>query len=171
MAAAFLARHADELGWDATVRSAGTQAVPAPMMDDAARALRRRGLTTTEHVARPLLAELVDASDLVLVMEQAHLLEVLSLSPTAAAHTFRWAELARLPLDRRRAPDEPIAEWAARLHAERGPSAVLDTDTSDDVPDPTGRGRRAHRRTAEQLDAQAGHIAVLISARPATASG
>jgi protein-tyrosine-phosphatase len=163
MAAALLEHHAGVAGWDAAVSSAGTRADGMPIMPDASRALVRRGFPTPDHVGRLLTAAIVDESELILVMERTHLLAVAALSMAAVQRAFCWAELAGMGHSKSRRPGEDFGAWVEQLHSARAPATVLDTDTGWDVPDPTGHGRRAHRRTAERLDGDARRIVELAS--------
>jgi protein-tyrosine phosphatase len=65
--------------------SAGTDVVPQGLMSGhALAALAQRGLDGSTHRARRLTRDLVDAADLVLVMEPAHRDAVRALAPDAA---------------------------------------------------------------------------------------
>ncbi|MEV0133493.1 phosphotyrosine protein phosphatase [Dactylosporangium sp. NPDC050688] len=80
------------------VHGAGTGGWHAgePMDPQAARQVLARGGDTAGFRARKLLAEHVDASDLVLTATAEQVDFVVSLRPDAAARTFVWGQFARL---------------------------------------------------------------------------
>lgn len=70
------------------VVSAGTSAVAgAPMTANAVAAAKERGVDLAGKTATPLTADLVEAADLVLVMEESHRKAVIALAPGAAERT------------------------------------------------------------------------------------
>jgi protein-tyrosine-phosphatase len=72
---------------DIEVSSAGTHAwVGSPASDGAVLVGMERGLDLTPHRSRLLTREILDASDLVLVMSSSHLARVRELAPKANAH-------------------------------------------------------------------------------------
>jgi protein-tyrosine phosphatase len=117
------------------------------------RAMSRRGVDISAHRSRQLTPELVDWANLVVTMERAHLMSLAEFSPTVIERAFPLRELDSLAalIGPRRA-DETVLAWSTRAAAARLPGAVLHYGTDDDVVDPMGRGSRAFRRTAEELD-------------------
>lgn len=76
-------------GRDVAVESAGIGAVEGARIDPAALAvLERHGISAGGHVARRLNKSMIDAADLVLVMERQHLEFIRSSIPSAAGKTF-----------------------------------------------------------------------------------
>jgi protein-tyrosine-phosphatase len=72
---------------DITVSSAGTSAWEgSPASDGAMLVGMERGLDLSEHRSRPLNAEILRETDLVLVMSPAHLTRVKELDPSAKVH-------------------------------------------------------------------------------------
>jgi len=70
-----------------TVSSAGTSAMQGSPASDAAILIGvERGLDLSEHRSRPLTAEMLAESDLVLVMSNEHLARVRDLDSTASAY-------------------------------------------------------------------------------------
>ena len=83
MAEALLRAHAPE-GSDVAITSAGIAAlVEEPADSNAVRLMQDRDLDITAHRARQLTAEMVLASDLILVMEGGHQQQIYSLAPAA----------------------------------------------------------------------------------------
>jgi len=96
--------------------------------------------------------DLLDAADVVITMERAHLFGVAEIDTSAIARSFTLPELARLASAWPRDDDlADFAQWVAGLHGGRDAGRILHADCSDDVADPTGRSLRQHRRTTEQL--------------------
>lgn len=106
-----------------------------------AAALRELGGTADGHVARPLVPEVVGASDLVLGATGEHRSRVLETVPQALRRTFTMREFVRLgtalpamtgppTVDQLRARVAEVAAMRGQLPAQR-PGA-------DDIPDPFG---------------------------------
>ncbi|MFM7508117.1 MAG: hypothetical protein ACKO5A_01025 [Actinomycetota bacterium] len=116
-------------------------------------ALRRRGIDISAHRSRQLTPDLVNWANLVITMERTHLMSLAEFSPTVIDRAFPLRELDALAtlIGPRRA-DETVLAWSTRASAARLPGAVLHYGTDDDVADPMGKGSRAFRRTAEELD-------------------
>lgn len=75
--------------------SAGTFAAPGhPATAEAVRACAEQGIDLSRHRSRPLSREILAGSDLILVMEEAHRREVLSLDPQAASRVHLLGEFA-----------------------------------------------------------------------------
>ncbi len=103
LAEAITARSASECGrTDVTVSSAGTNAWDgSPASDGALLIGIERGLDLSGHRARRLTQEIIDASDLILVMSESHLARVKEISPKANAHLLKGyaSDSDRGPLD------------------------------------------------------------------------
>lgn len=129
------------------VRSAGTQVVIPPWDPEperhlvsrgAVELLRRRGITVETHARTRVDPQLLDASELVLVMERVHLQDIVNLWPPAAPKTFLLKEAALLA---ERSPLEAVdlPSRVAELDSRRpSPKWVLELDRSIDVEDPVG---------------------------------
>ncbi|HEX6498230.1 MAG TPA: phosphotyrosine protein phosphatase [Micromonosporaceae bacterium] len=127
----------------------------------AARELRRRGVDDAGFVARKLLGEHVDSSDLVLTATADQWQYVVALRPDAAEHTFVLGEFGRLLTGVRAAglpPAEPtpdavyhrasaIVGIADRIRGGRPPRP------EDDLDDPWGRNATFFVRIADQIAA------------------
>lgn len=84
MAEVLLARLLEEASIAAEVRSAGTLPwAGGSAQPEAIATVAREGLDLTRHVAQPLTADLVGWADIVLGMQQAHVLQVRDLDSAA----------------------------------------------------------------------------------------
>jgi protein-tyrosine-phosphatase len=92
-------------------------------------------------------------------MERAHLMSLAEFSPTVVQRAFPLRELDSLAslIGPRRA-GETVLGWSTRAAAARLPGAVLHYGTDDDVVDPMGKGTRAFRRTADELEELIGRV-------------
>lgn len=85
------------------VSSAGTRApADSPASEFAIQVAENNGLNLLHHRARQLTAEMINHSDLILVMEQRHREQVIALVPAAAEKTFllsAWAEMPQTDKD------------------------------------------------------------------------
>ncbi|EIV93315.1 protein-tyrosine-phosphatase [Frankia sp. QA3] len=151
--------------------SAGVHAQPAaPMHPHAAALLRARGVDPGAFRTRPLTAELVGASDLVLSSTRAHRSAVVTLAPRALRRTFTVREFGRLtsavrladiPPGELRTAGEYLTEaaWRARAAGHIVPASV------DDLTDPLEGGRDAFETCARMIDeALSGPMALLAEA-------
>lgn len=125
----------------------------------AAQELRRRGVDEVGFVARRLLGEHVDSSDLVLTATADQWHYVVSLRPDAVERTFVLGEFGRLLAGVRPAglpPAEPtpdavyhranaIVGIADRIRGRRPPRP------EDDLDDPWGRDRAFFTRVADEI--------------------
>jgi protein-tyrosine phosphatase len=121
----------DRLGEPATiVGSAGLAALAGQPIDPCAESvLGAHGLSAGPHVARQLEESMIDAADLVLVMEKAQILSVHMLAPGAVGKTFllgKWLGAVDIPdpFRRRREHFEhvyrmielAVESWCTRFH-------------------------------------------------------
>jgi protein-tyrosine phosphatase len=83
------------------VESAGLSALAGQPIDPCAGSvLEAHGLSATSHVARQVREAMIDAADLVLVMEKAQILAVHALAPDAVGKTFllgKWLGAVDIP--------------------------------------------------------------------------
>jgi protein-tyrosine phosphatase len=142
-------------------RSAGTGGWHAGdgMNPPAAREIRRRGGDDAGFVARRLLAEHVDAADLVLTATAEQVDHVVELRPDAAGRTFVIGEFGRLLGAVRAARLPPAALVPDAVYA-RGVALVEAADAArggrralpdDELDDPWGRGDSFFTRVAEEI--------------------
>lgn len=146
-------------GAQAVVGSAGFLPGDVGVHPGSVRAMARRGVDISAHRSRQLTPELVDWANLVITMERAHLMSLAEFSPTVVHRAFPLRELDSLAslIGPRRA-DETMLGWSTRAAAARLPGAVLHYGTDDDVVDPMGKGTRAFRRTADELEELIGRV-------------
>lgn len=143
----------DTRGGSAQCRSRGTAPGGSPATERAQAEMKRRGLDLEHHQSATVEAEDLAWATLVLTMERSHLHRVAAVDAMAVARSFTLREAAALTVAMgRRLPTEEDDQAVARLHRHRLPGSILTFDTNDDVPDPTGRGRRAHRRIADEIE-------------------
>nr|WP_301295415.1 low molecular weight protein-tyrosine-phosphatase [Pseudomonas nitroreducens] len=115
------------------VSSAGLTAVVGhPLERTALDTLQRHGQQPNEHQARQLTPQILQASDLVLVMERRHLQDVFRLSPVSRGKTFllgKWQSDRDIPDPYRRGTaafehayaliEEGATAWSQRLQPQR----------------------------------------------------
>ncbi|CAO5238849.1 arsenate reductase/protein-tyrosine-phosphatase family protein [Frankia sp. AgKG'84/4] len=140
------------------IHSAGIAALADRQMHPHAQdLLRARGIDTDRFRARPLTADLVEASDLVLTATRDHRSEVVGLAPRALRRTFTMREFGRmtsgvrvgdLPTGQLRVVAEALAAEAWRA---RGAGRIVPADL-DNLSDPMGHGRDKFEACATMID-------------------
>lgn len=136
-------------GIEVAVRSAGTGAIDGvPATDGACMTVRKLGLDLTDHLSRSVTAELVASADLVIAMEQQHVIDLVTDHGASLATTYTLQELAGRAETATRYPDEPMQLWFDRLAIGRTASSVL---SAQEIDDPTGRSMRRYRATARTI--------------------
>ncbi|KZE92852.1 Low molecular weight protein-tyrosine-phosphatase Etp [Agromyces sp. NDB4Y10] len=177
-AAQLLAARLAEAGIDAEVTSAGTHAlVDSPMTPEAAAMSRRAGVDPDAHAGRQLTADLVQASDLILVAAREHRARVLQLVPRASRRTFTLREFARIAdfVARARtvdpsftfASDDPAAR-VEEIALSRGLAEPPATPQDDDVVDPYRRSPEVYAEAERLITVAVDGVARALAA---TASG
>ncbi len=152
MAEALLGRAVRSRGSAATLGSAGTEARPGvPAARGAVAAMSREGLDLSGHRSRSADDAVVDAADLVLTMEAAHVAALVGGHPDRFARVLTLGEFVELADEHGGRGDRPLDEWLAAIGSHRSAAAVL-TRTDLDVADPIGGTRRAFRRCAARLE-------------------
>ncbi len=157
------------VGLDVLVDSAGVAAMPgSPATLQTVEAAAALGLDLSTHRSRPVTAEMVGGSDLVVTMERRHVQEVVLADSGAFARTFTLKELVRRgTVVGPRAPGEALHEWLARAHTGRRAIDLLGLSTEDDVADPTGNALADHRTTAGELESLSqALLELLVPSRP-----
>lgn len=152
----------DRLGPEATrfeVGSAGTVAAAGSAMDAGMqRELERRspGVEPEARVtARQISVAILRQADLVLTMTAEHRGAAVGMEPGVLGRTFVLGELARLcalidPADLPAVPTERAHALVDRARSLR-PRARPPAARADDIDDPIGRSRRAHRTAADDI--------------------
>ncbi|WP_026962836.1 low molecular weight protein arginine phosphatase [Alicyclobacillus herbarius] len=98
MAAHLLRQVVEQRGLDWVVESAGLYALAgSPMNEQAARVLRRRGITDTTHQAQPVDERLVKEADLILTMTRQHAEELCRRHPHACGKVHALPQFAGWP--------------------------------------------------------------------------
>ncbi len=160
---------ADRLVLSTSAGTGGWHAGDA-MNPPAARELRRRGGDDAGFAARRLLAEHVDAADLVLTATADQLDHVVELRPDAAARTFVTGQFGRLLAEIDPTALPPAAPDADAVHA-RGVALVEAVDAAraggpprleDELDDPWGRGDRFFVRVADDIQDVVQPLAALL---------
>ena len=136
------------------VTSAGTSgAEGVPIDAKTSRVLRKAGYDAPDSLSRGVSAELVESADLILTASRRHRTQIVRMSPEALAKTFTMREFARYcvlaleqPGDANQSPAERLSVAVAFAQNKRGLSFPVRAE-DDDIHDPAGRSRRAHRRT------------------------
>lgn len=161
MAEVLLRDHLAAAGVEATVSSAGLYEGGAPATDHGVSVMAERGLDLSAHRSRQVDAEMLERADLVIGMARAHVREAAVLHPATRGKTFTLKELARgAQAAGTRGPDEPLAEWLARIARSRSHTDLVGVgyDEQLDVADPVGRSRADYEATASLLDDLLGTI-------------
>jgi protein-tyrosine phosphatase len=151
LAAALLRRALD--GSDVAVLDVGTGEGGFPVTDDTLTVASRRGLDLSDHLSTTLDPALLDAADLVLTMERAHVRAIVVEDPEAWSKTFTLKELVRRGEQAGARPaGQSLADWLVTLDEGRNRAELLGASPVDDVADPTSDRRVDHDVMAEELD-------------------
>jgi protein-tyrosine phosphatase len=150
-----------------SVTSAGTYGLAGhPLEDAAARVLTSYGVEEEPFEARELLAEHVDAADLVLGATREHRAAVVTLVPPAASRSFTLREFARLVAAVAEVEVADPGERArALVRAAAGQRGLVRPDhpSDDDVADPYRRPDEAFTHAGETIDTAVSTIVGAIS--------
>lgn len=154
----------DRAGLPFVASSAGFLEPGWPAEPEGVRVASRRGLDLTRHVSRQLDDDLVATNDLILTMTSDHALRIVSEWPEATSRTFVLAEVGTLLAEgpSGRSPDE-VRAWAIGAASGSRPDLL---GGGGDVADPMGRGVRAFRRTAEQINTHLEELVRLLRLGP-----
>jgi protein-tyrosine phosphatase len=163
MAEGLLQARAAERGETVTVHSAGLMDDGRRATDDGVAVMAARGIDTSGHLSRRMQLEMLEAADVVIGMAREHVREAVLLDPPCWGKAFTLKELVRRGEDAGgRSPDQPVAEWLAKVHAGRTRADLLGSSTDDDVADPIGQRRSAYETTADELDNLTRRLANLL---------
>ncbi|MEU5532154.1 low molecular weight phosphatase family protein [Streptomyces sp. NPDC020362] len=129
------------------VRSAGTEARPAPL-DAVTRAIiGELGGEAGDFTSRRLDAAQVEQADLVLGMERCHREAAVRLFPVALRRCFTLREFVRLSDGTKAATPYEVV----RLAASRRGAVVPPSEESDGIADPVGASPDVHRQRAREV--------------------
>ena len=150
LAEALLRHQLRERAAAATIRSAGHRTGGGePVSRHVEQAARAHGGQLRGHRSRPLTAELLNDTDLVVAMAGEHRDAAAQLLPTVAGRTFLLRDLIqRTRATGQRRPEESISAYLSRLRAV--PDAATGEDL--DVADPYGQPPHVLGATAAELD-------------------
>lgn len=135
-----------------TVSSAGLDPGGLAAMDQMVGVAERFDIDLSGHESRQVTRELVDASDLVIAMTGAHVIDLAGAHPDAVnrvATLREAAAAASAELGPPRWKPPAMRAWAARV-TQRPLEVLLGGEV--DVADPVGRSKRIHRRTATLIN-------------------
>ena len=155
MMAATLADAFAQLRRPLVIESSGVDAhAGAPPTEEVVAALRRRNLDhlVRSHAARPIEEVAAHGVDLVVAAERAHLLPIIEIVRVDRFRVYTIDELATLVASTPATDHEPLDAYLQRLTESRSLGSFLGAGPgAHDLSDPTGRGRRAHRKTLDAL--------------------
>lgn len=157
----YLERRARQLAGPGAAIEFASAGVPGttgrPMEPPMAQQLTDRGADPTGHCSRPVTADLLAASDVVLTAEFAHRLRLLAAHPEHGPRIFGLRQAAQAVSPQ--APTGPdFVGWLGR-------AALADSMTLD-IADPHRRGRRAARACASELDDLLGVLLPALTGTP-----
>ena len=152
MAEYFLRRAIEARGLtDIEVSSCGLMYDDEPASDAVLAILAERGIDASAHRSRKFTPELLDGADLVVAMERRHARELAVAAEGASSRVHTLGALVDW-LAEHEAPADTPAERVARFAAQRRSSDLLGSG-ADEVPDPHGRSKRVHRKSADRIEA------------------
>lgn len=154
-----------------SVSSAGVQAVVGSAMHPDSRAELKPWNLDGPHaevfVARQLHSAMIEDSHLVLGATPRHRSAVVAQCPAALPIAFSLREFARLAsaVDPGRLPEHPVARAHTLVDLARLQRGLVPVEPdSDDIPDPMGRSRSAHRQAAQLTHAAVAAVVDVIRA-------
>lgn len=165
MAATALRVALGDRGKEYAVSSAGVAATPGlPAGRDTADAIRQRGWPDVkDHRSRHLASVPTGTVDLALAAERAHLVAIIETLRLPRHRAWVLGELAAEAELRPPHNGELLDDWLRRLDRDRPLTSFLGIGSGPhDLADPTGRGRRAHRRTLEEIERRVAAIVDVI---------
>ncbi len=155
MAEALLRARLATVAPDVTVGSAGLLFDDRPAERNAARAMAKRGLDLSGHVARIISPELLRDASVIIGMERNHVREVGNLDLDLFARSFTLPELvAAVDVMGPRAAGVELRSWVETAGSAR---SALDyasaSEPMSEIADPMGGSGRAFRACADEIDA------------------
>ena len=151
--AALLDEHLRAEGVRAEIVGAGTRAAGGAPMSTTVDALAARGIDVRSHRGRPIDGPLVDAADLVITAEHAHVIEITGQWPRAFSRTFTLPEIVLRAGSAGPRGGVSFGVWRERLNTGRSSGLdYFDDPTVGEVVDPTGRDRTAWADSIATID-------------------
>ena len=115
--------------------------------------LAERGIDVRAHRGRPLDGTLIEAADLVLTAEHAHVIEIVGQWPRAFSRTFTLPEAVLRAAHAGSRGADTLDAWCRRLNAGRASGLdYFDDPTVGEVVDPTGRDRATWATSVATID-------------------
>lgn len=132
------------------VSSAGFLYDDEPAAERMVAVAAERGLDLSDHRSRIVRAEMLDAADLVVTMERRHARELIVEHDAVAGQVFTLGGVVEVLADCDAAGEMSAVDRVSGLVDARSPTDLLGGGP-DEVADPHGRSRRAHRLVADRL--------------------
>jgi protein-tyrosine phosphatase len=152
---------------DVEITSAGLQAVVGSGMDELPKAIAERAGADSAHVAKPVSAELLRASSLILTMTREQRAEIAQEYPFALKRTFTLVEFTRILTELEGDVPRPSRSagrtlFDAVVDASRFRGMIALTEV-DDIEDPYRRSAETHERVGSRVTQLADHLAEQIA--------
>ena len=163
MAALFERMLIDQMGaGHVLVRSSGFGPPGLPAIDDAVRAMRRRGLDVSQHRSTATTSALVDGADVIITAERDHVVKIASLSPAAFRRAMTLPEFLARAADDPAPHDGGVRTWVESLTAARTAAGYL-RDPIPEVADPTGSSLRAFEAATAEIERQCAEASAFLA--------
>jgi len=140
----------DEHGLPIEVSSAGFMDDGLPAIDRMVDVARRMDLDLSGHRSRQVDRQLLDPVDLIVAMTGQHVVDLVSIDPSASQRILTLREWATAASASAEHEWDPVSVRSAAAHATARPLAAL-LGGQLDVADPIGGPRRAYQRAANQI--------------------
>lgn len=156
MAETFARAIVEERGLAVEVSSCGVLFDGEPASDKVIAVLGERELDATAHRSRKFTPSMIEGIDLAVTMERGHARK-LALQLDGASPRIHTLGSITDWLDEHPSQGEDPRDRVTAFAKERRPSDLLGSG-NDEVPDPHGRSKRVHRKTADRLDAMTARL-------------
>lgn len=115
----------------------------------AVRVLHELGIDLTDHVSTRIEPRDLVAADVVITMENSHILDLASVDPFAAKHAISLRDAAATISETPAPPltSDELRGWIARSQ----PDLTTVLDSNSDIPDPMGRSLRHFRQVRDLI--------------------
>lgn len=153
MAEAMLRARLATVAPEIVVGSAGLLFDDRPAERNAVRAMAKRNLDISGHVARMISLDLLRDASVIIGMERTHVREVGNLDLGLFARSYTLPELAAaVDVIGPRPVGVDLRTWVEAAGAARNPLDYAASEVGSDIPDPLGRPLRAFRACADLID-------------------